>query len=574
MRMDQLRAWTMLTAALVVVQNYVATFCAAFLGPRQALLPGVVGMLAMVGLSAMVLVVLAGCSSPSSPLDAGTEPGEQTAGEGSVRPGQGDGDGGVACVPGGQPDEEFSLPACGEDGPAVGVGVDVGAGGCDEVVPCEVGALSANLEWSMPTFPGGNAEVSMQPIVTSLTDDNGDGRVDGDDVPDIVLVGNGDDVYVHAISGDGSGVHFSQRQRDMSFVGGLAAGDIDGDGMVELLGSLGDGIICLSHTGSEQWRVEDLAAVIESSCTPAIADMDGDGAPEVSCGRIILNGDGSVRHNLGAGPYGRKTSVPADVDLDGEMELVLGNGVYRLDGTALWEREERGGYVAVANFDDDDLAEMVVVGDGAVRVLNAEDGTLVWSTAHGDGGDFDGGPPVVADLDGDGAPEVGVQHRTTYTAFDTDGSALWIAPIEDNSAFTGSVGFDFDGDGSVEIVQADTQKIRILSGVDGSVRFEADRGSSTAKQSATVADVDGDGSAEIVVPWDYFQSPRHGVDVYGHFDWAGAPEHWNQYDYTITNVESDGTIPTTLPLPWLEHNTYRTASNNRAAAAGCKCRAE
>src|SRR3546814_11549374 len=66
-----------------------------------------------------------------------------------------------------------------------------------------------------------------------------------------------------------------------------------------------------------------------------------------------------------------------------------------------------------------------------------------------------GGPPTVADFDGDGRPEVGTAGRTHYVVFDPDedgdDSVLWTnETIDISSAVNGSTVFDFDNDRSEE----------------------------------------------------------------------------------------------------------------------------
>jgi outer membrane protein assembly factor BamB len=428
--------------------------------------------------------------------------------------------------------EEFSIPACADAGMPSDAAVQHDAGAQRDAgdaavttgagAPCgdastklcaanlSTGPLAISLKWSKPSFGGTHDEVHTQPIVTRL----------GDSSPHIVVIGSGEDndVYLYAVSGDGNMVTLNHRVAGLAFASGLAAADLDHDGHVELVAADDNfGLIALSDTGALKWTRDDLGADLEGFDTPAIADMDGDGVPEISCGRVVLNADGTIRLALPPdAAASRRASVPADVDGDGKLELVLGVGAYRLDGTALWsDATSKGGFIALANFDADATPELVVVGNGAIRLLDAENGHEHWSTPFvvESGNDFTGGPPVIADFDGDGLPEIGAQGTTEYTVIDGDGSVLWTHPIMDNSAFTGSIAFDFDGDGSAEVVQTDTQNVRILSGIDGSVRFEGPRQSVTGKESATVADIDGDGHAELIVPFDDPSASRRGIDV-------------------------------------------------------------
>ena len=83
-------------------------------------------------------------------------------------------------------------------------------------------------------------EAHSTPIVVNLTDDNGDGAIDADDIPDIVVpveaIGDQLKGEIKAISGDDG--------RELFTAGGpnlvspwseLAAADIDGDGMPEIV---------------------------------------------------------------------------------------------------------------------------------------------------------------------------------------------------------------------------------------------------------------------------------------------------------------------------------------------------
>ncbi len=256
----------------------------------------------------------------------------------------------------------------------------------------------------------------------------------------------------------------------------------------------------------------------------------------------------------------------ADLDLDGLPEILAGPTAYRLAGGALtkvWQRTDRpDGYVGIANFDDDPFPEIVIVGcppllgascngPGQVYMLN-HDGTdaEVWNPpTHAPiplPGGGDGGAPTIADLDGDGIPEIGVAALLNYSVFNRDGTLRWKTVIRDFSSHqTGSTVFDFDGDGSVELVYRDEQFLRVYRGADGVVLAKIPIGSSTWTEEPVVADVDNDGHADIVV-----SSDRHldgSVGNTGVFvvqdvanKWARTRRIWNQHSYHVTNVNEDG----------------------------------
>src|SRR6185436_4745403 len=73
-----------------------------------------------------------------------------------------------------------------------------------------------------------------------------------------------------------------------------------------------------------------------------------------------------------------------------------------------------------------------------------------------------GGPPTIADVDGDGKPEIAVAGQDSLNVFsvgdapDYPITLLWQAKARDfSSNFTGSSVFDFDGDGNVEVLYGD-----------------------------------------------------------------------------------------------------------------------
>jgi hypothetical protein len=432
----------------------------------------------------------------------------------------------------------------------------------------QVGMFNPIVEWTKVdwTVDPGATSVMMAPIVTSLNDDNNDGVIDETDQPDIVYVSYGGSQNspgtLRAITGDGQTELLSVVGSGLCATSGLAAGDIDGDGVVELVGvTTSLAVIAFEHDGAVKWTSPALAGDM-SFChsTPAIADLDGDGAPEIIAGRAILDSAGAVvgkgQFGLGASQYA-SASFAVDITGDGAQEVVVGDAIYRKDGSAVWNIPEPDGYPGVADFDGDGSPEIVVSvsSAGALRLQDANGG-VVWSVAIPGGG---GGPPTIADYDGDGEPEIGVAGLTAYTVFDGDGTVLWQQPTQDvSSAVTGSSVYDFEGDGVADVVYADETTLWVYSGVDGTVKLAyTDHTNDTVIEYPIVVDVDDDGQVELLV---VHNGAFQGITVLGDADasWRPGLRYWNQHAFSITNVNPDGTIPP-MPTPnWTVYNNFRS----------------
>ncbi|WP_434424862.1 FG-GAP repeat domain-containing protein [Nannocystis pusilla] len=423
----------------------------------------------------------------------------------------------------------------------------------------QVGTFQPILEWNRgawATAPTSD-QVLMSPIVASL---------DGDDVPDVAFVtyvfgdhyGPG---VLRAMSGDGQKEVLNVEGQDVCGHSGLAAGDIDGDGQVELVVvTTGGAVKVFEHDGTPKWTSPTY--MLHCSTSPGIADFDGDGSPEVFAGAVILDADGNER---GVGPHGNgfRISLAADIDEDGQQELVVGNAAYDGLGGVEWFNMESDGIPGVADFTGDSKPEIVVSAAGTVR-LQDNAGVVLWTSMVPGGG---GGAPTIADYDGDGEPETGVAGSEYYVVFDTDGSLMWQAPISETESATGSIVYDFEGDGVANVIHADENRVWVFSGVDGAVKLEfAGHGSATQLESPAVANVDGDGQVEIVFGNNQFYDPAapKGISVIGDeaLSWRPGRKIWNQFAYSITNVADDGTIPAMPVHNWTAHNNYRSGDDS------------
>ena len=349
-------------------------------------------------------------------------------------------------------------------------------------------------------------------------------------------------------------------------------GQLDDDPELEVVVTRSDGrtISVLAHDGSLEAEVNTNRAIGEGNM--AIADLDGDGVAEIvvpGSARIAayhLDGGNLVElwvsDNEGCGNNSYRSNcipVVSDVDLDGSPDIIAGDVIYGADGSTEVVGSGLGdGWNAVGNFDDDPYAEIVLVRQGNVWLLE-HDLSVAWGPVNPPAGGS-GGAPTVADFDGDGRPEIGIAGSNRYFVLDTDGSLLWEAETADfSSNRTGSTVFDFQNDGSAEVVYRDEQHLWIFRGVDGAVLYDTPVGSATTVEAPIVADVDGDGAAEIVVASDSSRplpdggTREPGLYVFGSStgDWVRARPIWNQHSYHVTNVLSDGTVPAEEQPNWL-----------------------
>lgn len=428
-------------------------------------------------------------------------------------------------------------------------------------VDFEAGDPTLKWHWEGQSGPDRSYnQVMHAPIAVPLSDTNGDGRVtDRDDIAIIFQTFRSSSYrypgYLRAIDGK-TGEHlWTSAERIIHPGTNPAAADIDGDGYVEIITGLsGGGIVAYSHDGVEEWRSVSTKSV--GSGGPSIADINNDGVPEIVVGNTVYDNLGNELFK-GTGSNGSNLSIVADIDLDGEVEIIAGGAVYSNIGELEFDNGE--GTAALGNFDDDPEAEIVVIRQGKLSLYN-HDGSEIWRDVPL-GSTGNGGPPTVADLTGNGVPEIGVALGGLYVVTDANGERVWASYTQDRSSHsTGSAVFDFDADGRMEVVYADELNLRIYDGPTGDILYRIPNSSGTLRELPIVADVDNDGHAELVVISNSYRFRiSAGIRVFEDVNDAWAPTRtiWNQHAYNVNNINDDLTVPS-LPAPsWLSHNTFR-----------------
>ena len=453
--------------------------------------------------------------------------------------------------------------------------------GCEYFPP--VGEFSPIVEWAWPPEDGPSSLPHHVDVLTPPAV----GDMDGDGIPEVAFVAyrdscDGGSYYTGLLTilrGD-TGEEVLRHDDPTRRLGASTApalGDIDLDGDPEVL------------VMGENWRIYayEMDGTLLWETAPcdthwggiAIADLDVDGIPEVLFGASVYDNEGVLQCAGTAGIGGRGSrgiSTAADLDGDGDMEIVGGNTAYHHDCSLYWENTSiDDGYPGVADVFDasglpgtDGNPEVTLISFGHLYVLNGQNGDVVWGPhpIPGNTSSNFGGAPNVADFDGDGYPEIGTAGGAYMVVFDPDGPdpVLWQQPTKDtSSAITGSTVFDFEGDGEAEIVYSDECFVRIYKGTDGTVLFEEPNNTRTHNEYPIIVDIDADGNSELVVTanvcvWSCEAEPgwtgpaRRGIKVYGdaELNWVRTRTVWNQHVYHVTNINDDGTIPSPESNNW------------------------
>ncbi len=499
---------------------------------------------------------------------------------------------------------------------------------CEYKPPTDDFSVVLKHYWGQKNVAPYASDVMMAPIVVQLDDDNCDGKVNQNDIPEIVFStfisgGYYKQGSLHAISVVGgqivdkwsvpNGVHPG---------GGLAAGDLDGDDLPEIVACMNPGpngnsccdaqaqntgVIAYRADGSVLWTQPDTTKVHCGYESPAIGDLNQDGSPEVLVGWTILDGKtGAIVKELDPlTSWGTRLTGLVDLDGDGKLDITDGQRAYRADGSVIWDLRMGPdavtvGYHGIGDFDKDGKPEVVIISTGGPHSLSlvghdaaSPSGAHVFrkgvdinngiSTAafcNKPNSEYGGGPPTVADFDGDGVPDVGAAGAVGYVVMsgakmmdpavpngDVD---LWFKPTHDcSSAVTGSSVFDFNGDGKAEVIYSDEYHLWMYDGQTGENLIPSTCNTTgTLREYPLVADVDNDGEADIIVASNAYGitcpddgTKQSGIRIFGSAtgSWVRTRRVWNQHAYHITNIGEDGKVPVVELPNWKQPglNNYR-----------------
>lgn len=433
-----------------------------------------------------------------------------------------------------------------------------------------VGNFQPVVKWYWDNPNSISLGINHSPVVAPLIDTNGDGLINERDVPAVIVADRG--YYspgdLVALRGDTGEEIFSVPNPDQT--GGWnplgstpAVGDIDGDGRPEIF------IYCLNRTlyafnndGTIKW--ESPGRSNWGFANAVLADVDSDGQSEIIHQTAILNADGTVRTVIDVGMGWTEedmggSRLVADLDMDGTPEIVAGPSAYDLNGNFLWR-----------------WTSGRTMGDQPYTIrgeLDGGDTPITFDSWVGLGNSW----TAVANLDEEPYPEV-IAVSQLYHAlwiFEHDGR-IHAGPFSLFQDVVNETGFwvspptvaDFDGDGQPEIAIGATKNqahdgvtntfddptriILTVYEVDGTIVCQNDLTADInvgVPSPASAFDFDGDGAAEVV----YLDSQklfilngRNGATLFEMAVSRINDSHTSRYP-TIADVDNDGNAEIIVP---------------------------
>lgn len=316
----------------------------------------------------------------------------------------------------------------------------------------------------------------------------------------------------------------------------------------------------------------------------------------------VLNATtGAVEHVLTApnnadeqqidnGPTTNSPPIVADLDGDGQVEIISGSDVWKLVSstwTLLWQAtfESNAGFpkafepdsVAVADLDGDGKAEIIMhvlpTGNTGVQYYGwiyifSHDGVLkrkipLEHTLPG--------LVSVGDVDGDGVPEIMLTVTGVLYVYRGDGSLLWAKELTDDvTGVTPVINqlqpglrsnnspvyvYDLDLDGVPEVILQGSRRLFIFDGRTGAELWSIDLESEGYNNSDTpmLVDADGDGRIDIVVnTGSRWNCTLGGGPVAckggtftisgGDLNWAPGPKVQNQLNFRASAINDSAVI--------------------------------
>jgi hypothetical protein len=301
-----------------------------------------------------------------------------------------------------------------------------------------------------------------------------------------------------AFAGPTSGYLYGRAAVDVgAFPIGVAAGDLDGDGIADLVvtSSTGDTVTVLLGRSGRAPRALASYPVHAFPTAVALGDLDGDTHLDVA----VL-----------------ATNCDLGVCSPGSVAVFLGNGDGTLSPASLNTTNTNPQDVTIADLDGDGAADLAVAnaistisqGPGTVQIfLGAGDGTFAAGVEYA-AGDGVGGV-VSGDFDEDGDEDLAVTNAVGFSVTHAvallrgNGDGTFDAPsaVDTADAPTSLVEGDLDGDGHLDLAVCALggNAVSVLLGAGDGTFARADYAAGFGPKSIAAADLDGDQDLDLAL---------------------------------------------------------------------------
>lgn len=440
------------------------------------------------------------------------------------------------------------------------------------LVPPPVVAAVPSLR-EIGTFPGGDyngwildnnatGEVWSSPAV---------GDVNGDGQPEIVVGGLDSQLRIYSTSaaprllGKIDTGNADKANRRGAVQASPALADMNSDGTLDIVATNTAGILATytftanqAGTLNRQYISPEFdGALIGNFATPALGYLDGDASYDAvisTWGQNIRAYSGPLLTEIPFWKQWLKDTVwssPAIGDIDGDRqdEVVVGADCEGSGKPQPCYGTSGGGYVWAFNH------------DGSVKWSYFVSRAVIWSS------------PALADLNGDGAKDIvvgtglyynGNEARKTIALDGRTGRLMWEAPTAGATVGSPSVA-DVDGDGRPEVfIVSRGGRMYSYDGETGNQRYNTcvtDSGQCSGSEYAThggaaLADIDGDGQVEAITQAEQRLSAFDARTGSREATWRSS------YNRTIFAGSSTPTVANVRGKPWIIVASRGDSNNN------------
>jgi phosphodiesterase/alkaline phosphatase D-like protein len=392
-------------------------------------------------------------------------------------------------------------------------------------------AASNNL--FMPTFAGGTKTINTSTLSSKTDFATGTtpqgvalGDIDGDGKPDLTVANNAsNNISVFRNTSSTGAIGTGSFATGVTFAigangSGVAVGDLDGDGQLDLGVSHSTDVAVFRNTStSGTIDGSSLAAKVDFSAgsgpsAVAIGDLDDDGKADIAVANLTSN-TVSVFRNLSVGGTITTDSFAAKLDLTAALQA-MGVGIADIDGDGKDEIISLNRNSSSFSVYHNTTTPGTIDGSSFVAKVDFTTGTNAESVA-------------IADMDGDGMLDVATSNRnaSTVSLFRNTASSGTIdantfaakVDIASNTGPNRAYFGDFDGDGKPDLVVSnlDAGNVSLFrntssSGSISSSSFssQVDFATGSSPSHLGVGDLDGDGRPDLAA----VNQPANTVSVF------------------------------------------------------------